>query len=112
MLLCSIMIHYNIDLFLKSTLGINLLSSATHPSVFEWLDIRPFNTLIIGSNPIHITFKGTGRDLLIGTPSIFFGEISPFAIIHRKRHEMSRGQTDKRTIWSRPKWMRTKWVED
>ena len=25
---------------------------------------------------------------------------------------MSRGRTDKRTIWSRPKWMRTKWVDD
>ena len=43
----------------------NLPSSATHPSLFEWLGIRPFNTLIKGSNPIHTTFKGTGRDLLI-----------------------------------------------
>ena len=76
------MIHYNIDLFLKSTSGINLPSLATHPSIVDWLDIRPFNTLIKGSNPIHTPFKGTGRDLLIGTPSIFFGEISPFAIIH------------------------------
>ena len=83
MLLSSIMIHYNIDLFLKSTLGINLPSLATHPSLFvEWLDIRPFNTLIKGLNPIHTTFIGTGRDLLIGTPS-FFCEVSPFAIIHR-----------------------------
>ena len=81
MLLSSIMIHYNIDLFLKSTLGINLPSLATHPSLFEWLDIRPFNTLIKGSNPIHTTFNGTGRNLLIGMPSIFC-EISPFAIIH------------------------------
>ena len=81
MLFSSIMIHYNINLFLKSTLGINLPSLATHPLLFEWLD-RPFNTLIKGSNPIHTTFKGTGRDLLIGTPSIFC-EISPFAIIHR-----------------------------
>ena len=71
MLLSSIMIHYNIDLFLNSTLGKDLQSLTTHPSLFEWLDIRPFNTLIKGSNPIHTTFKGTGRDLLIGTPSIF-----------------------------------------
>ena len=79
MLLSSIMIHYNID---KSTLGINLLSLATHSLLFEWFDIRPFNTLINGSNPIHTTFKLTGQDLLIGTPSIFC-EISLFAIIHR-----------------------------
>ena len=79
MLLSSIMIHYNIDLFLKIILGLNLPSLATHPSLFEWLDIRPFNTLIKGSNPIHTTFKGTLRDLMIGTPSIFC-EISSFAI--------------------------------
>ena len=72
MLLSSIMVHYKIDLFLKSKLGINLPSLATRPALFEWLDIRPFNTLIKGSNPIHTTLKGTGRDPLIGTPSIFF----------------------------------------
>ena len=60
----------------KSRLGINLLSLATHPSLFEWLDIRPFNTLIKGSNPIHTTFKGTERNLLIGMPSIFLWNFS------------------------------------
>ena len=84
------MIHYNIDFFLKSTLGIDLPSLATHLSLFEWSHIRPFNTLIKGSNPIHTTFIGTGRDLLIGTPSIFC-EIALFG------GQCGRGQCSNRT---------------
>ena len=53
------MIHYtcNIDLFRKSISGINFPSLATQPSMCEWLDIRVFNTLIKGSNPIQTNFK-------------------------------------------------------
>ena len=58
-------------IFIEITRG-PLPSLASHPSLFEWLDIRPFNTLIKGSNPIHTTFKGTGRDLLIGTYAFNF----------------------------------------